>query len=90
MININKEIIEVEGENVIKVNNDKNITLFGQDLIDIILKADQSLGELKKYFLILKLTILSLKDSFSFVAFFNPHSMVNTSKIELCKFFSLT
>ena len=31
-------------EDVIQVNNDKNIELFGQDLIDIALEAGRSVG----------------------------------------------
>lgn len=44
-------------EDIMKVNNDKNIVLLDQDNINIFLGADQCVGKPKKYYLVLEVTI---------------------------------
>lgn len=59
-----------ENQNIIPINNDKYIKFLGQNIIDITLKADQSIKKVEKYYLILKLFILSQKNRLLFIAFF--------------------
>ena len=82
IFNINKNIIEI--------NDDKNIELLGQDLIDINLKTDRCVGKLQKYYLVLKVVVLSLKTRLLFIAFFYPHPIVSTCEVKLDKLFGLT
>ena len=56
-------------QNIIKVNNDKNVNFFYSDFFDIALKLGKSVKKSKKYKLILKIAILHLKNSFSFFTF---------------------
>ena len=77
-------------EDIISINNNKNIKLLGQDLIDITLKTGQCVEEPKKYYLVLKVAIFSLKDRFPFIALFYPHLMVSTCEIKLGELFGLT
>ena len=76
-------------ENIIKINNNKNVKLLGQDLIDVTLKGGQYIGEPKKYYLVFKVAVSSLKSCFPSIAFFNPHPMVSTRKIKFDEFFGL-
>ena len=77
-------------KNIIWINNDKNIKLFGQDLIDIILKTGRYVGKPKKYYLVLKVAILSLEGRLPFIALFYPQPIVNTCEIKFGKLFGLT
>ena len=74
-------------KNIIYINNDKNIKILKQDLINIILKTGQSVRELKRHYLVLKVTVLSLKSLFQFIAFFYHHLMVSTCEIKLDELF---
>ena len=75
--------------NIIKINNDKNIELFSHNLVNITLKASQCIEKPKMHYLILKMVILSLKSRFLFIALFNPPPMVYTCEIKLNKSFGL-
>ena len=76
-------------ENIIKINNDKNIKHLSQDLIDITFEAGQSIRKPEKYYLVLEITISSLKDCLLFINFFNPNLMMKICRIELGKLFGL-
>ena len=65
-INISLTLIFNINKHIILVKNEKDIKLFGQDLIDIILKTSQSIKKSKYYYLILKMTVFSLKVYFLF------------------------
>ena len=77
-------------ENIISINDDKNIKLFGQDLIDITLKAGQYVEEPKMHYLVLEVAISSPEGRFLFIVLVYPHPMISTSEIDLDKLFSLT
>ena len=73
------QIFDID-ENIIQINNKKNIELFDQDFINIILKTCQSIKQLKKHHLILKIAILGAKNYCLPVNFVDSHLMVGTSK----------
>ena len=77
-------------EDIIKINNDKNVDLLNQDLIYVTLEAGQYIKESEKHYLLLKMTISSLKSLLPFIALFYLYLMVNTYKIKLSKLFGLT
>ena len=77
-------------EDVIEVNNDKNIEFLGQDLINISLEADRCVGQPKKHYLVLKVAVSSLESRLPFIALFYPHFMVSTHEVELGESFCLT
>ena len=76
-------------EDIIWINDDENIKLFGQDLIDITLETGWCVGEPKRHYLVLKVAVLSLEGRFSFIALFYLHPMVSTYEIELGELFGL-
>ena len=51
-------------ENVIEINNDKDIKFFGQDLVNIALEAGQCIGQLKKHYLVLEVAVSSPESVF--------------------------
>ena len=65
-------ILDID-EDMIWANNEKDIELLGQNLNDITLEADRCIGKLKRYYLVLKVAILSLKNRFLFIALFYHH-----------------
>ena len=77
-------------EDIIYINNDKIIKLFGQDLIDISLETGRCIKKSKRHYLVLKMAVLSPKDCFSFIVLFYTYLMVSTHEIELGKLFGLT
>lgn len=56
--------------------------------MNIALKTGQSIKKTKKYYLIFKTTIESLKRRFLFIAFFNLYLIVSNCEIKLFKVFS--
>ncbi len=70
-------------EDVIEVHYHKNIELLCQDLIDIVLKHGQCVGQSKSHNLVLKVAIASPEGRLLFIAFPNPHSMISIGQIEL-------
>lgn len=58
-------------ENIIEINDNKDLKLFGQNLIDITLEIGQSVGKSEKYYLILEIVVSSLNPLFihSFLLF---------------------
>ncbi len=72
-------------ENVIELYYHKNVELFYQDLIDVILKYGRCVGQSKRHDLIFKVIIAGLEGRFPFIAFFDSHLIVGISQIELDK-----
>ena len=68
-------------EDVIKVHYYKNIELFYQYFIDVALTHGQYIGQFERHYMILKMVIAALKNHFSFIAFFDPHSIISIGKI---------
>ena len=67
-------------ENVILINDDKDVKLFNQDLIDITLETRRSI-RLERHHLILKMAIASLESRLLYVVFFDSYSMIGISEI---------
>lgn len=63
-------------QGVVPIYYSKDINFFGKDLIDIILKDGWSIKEIKRYDLIFKMAISSLKGYFSLVIFLNLYLMI--------------
>lgn len=76
-------------ENIIQINDDEDIELLGQEFVDITLKAGSCFKKPKKYYLVLEMAISSLECCLPFIAFFCPHLIVRTCKIELGKLLGL-
>ena len=72
-------------QDVVHIYYNKNIKLFNQDLIYIALEIGWYIWKPKKHNLLVKMTILGTKNCFLFIAFWNPHWMISTSEIQLCK-----
>ncbi len=70
-------------EDVIEVYYLKNVELLCQDLVNVILKRGQCIGQSKRLDLIFKVTIAGLEGCLPFLAFPDPHSMVGIGRIEL-------
>ena len=68
-------------KNVIKVINNKDVKFFGQNVIDITLKACRSIQSPKKHYMIFGIAISGIKSCFSFVAFLDPHLIIGTGEI---------
>ena len=68
-------------DDVVQVNNDKDIQLCGQDFIDITLEASRYIGETKKHDLVLKMTVLSLKNRLPFITFRDSHPMIGAGGV---------
>ena len=47
-------------KNIIKVKNGEDIKFFGQDLVNVALEAGWCVGQLKKDYLVLEVSVLSL------------------------------
>ena len=77
-------------EDVIEVNNDKNIEFLGQDHVNVALEACQGVGQPKKHYLVLKVAVSSPESRLPFIALFYPHPMVSTREIELGESFCST
>ena len=77
-------------EDIIKVNNDKNIEFLGQDLVNIALEAGRCVGQLKKHYLVLKVAVSSLESRLPFIVLFYSHLIVSTCEVELGELFCLT
>ncbi len=56
-------------ENIIEVNNNKDIKVLRQDFVDVILKHGQGVCHAKKYYLILKVAITGPENHLLLVAF---------------------
>ncbi len=70
-------------KNVIKIHYYSNVKLLCQDLIDIALEWGRGIDQSKKHYLILEMAIASPESCFLFVAFSDPHLMIDISQIKL-------
>ena len=77
-------------EDVIKVHYYNNIELLCQDLINIALKRGRYIGQSKKHHLVLEMAMVASEGCFLFIAFPNPHSMIDVGEVELDETSSLT
>lgn len=66
-------------QDIIQLHNDKNIRLFSENLINVSLKTDEGVRQVKKYDLVLKMTVSCLKCDFLFVTFANRYPVISTS-----------
>ena len=66
-------------ENVIKVYNNKDVKLFCQNLVNIILESGWYISQSKKHYLIFEIAIASYQGRFLFIAISNPYLMVGIS-----------
>ena len=76
-------------EDVIEVNNDKNIKFLDQDLVNIALEAGRCVRQPKNHYVILKMAVSSPESRLPFIAFFYPHLMVSTCEVKLDELFCL-
>ena len=72
-------------KDIIQVDNDKDIQLFGQDFIDITLEASWCIGKTKKYDLVLEMTVLDSKVRLLFLTFLDSYPMIDAGEILLGK-----
>lgn len=72
-------------DNIIQVYNHKNIKLFSQDFVNILLKYGQYISQSKKHYLVFKMIILDSKNYLSFVTLLNPYLIIGIGKIKLSK-----
>ena len=77
-------------EDIIQIHNDENMELFCKDLIDIALEYCWSVGQSKRHYLTLEVTVSGPKSSFLLISFTNSHLVVNIGEVELGKLPSLT
>ncbi len=63
-------------EDVIEIHYYKDVELLGQNLVDVILKCDRSVGQSKRHDLVVKMSVAGPEGRLPFVTFPNPHSMV--------------
>ena len=77
-------------KDIIWINNNKNIKFFDQDLIDITLETSRCIEESKRYYLVLEVAVLSLKDLFLFIALFYLHLIVSICEVKLDELFGLS
>ena len=77
-------------EDVIKVNNDKDIEFLSHDLVNVALQAGRVVGQPKRHYLVLEVAVSSPESRLPFIALFYPHPMVSTREIELGESFCST
>ena len=78
-------IISVD-EDIVQIQNNKDIKLFSKDFINIFLEACWHVCQSERHYLVLKVAVSSPERGFLFVSFADSHSIVYTGKIELGKF----
>ncbi len=74
-LNVDKDVIEVYYY--------KNVEFLCQDLVDIVLKRGQCVGQSKRHDLIFEVTITGPESCLLFIAFPDPYSMVGIGQIKL-------
>ncbi len=70
-------------EGIIEVHYHKNVELLYQDLIDIALERSRYIGQSKKHHLVFEMAIAGPEGCFPFIAFSDPHLIVDISQIKL-------
>ena len=68
-------------QDVLLVDDDKDVKLLGQDFIDVALEGGRSIGETKRHNLVLKVTIPGLKSRLLLITFSYLHSMIFVRQI---------
>src|SRR5271170_8005748 len=77
-----------EDEDIIKINDAKDIEEFTKTIVSISLKRCRGVSETEGHNEIFKVTIASTEGSFVFIAFCNPQLIVRICHIEARKVFS--
>ena len=72
-------------KDIIQIHNNKDIKRFRKDLIDIALEYCRNVGQFKKYYLILEMTVSSPESSFLLISFVNSHPMIGIGEVKLGK-----
>ncbi len=72
-------------QDIVQVHYNEDIQLFNKNLVDVALKAGGYVQQAKGHYLVLELAVSGAEGRFLLVTFSNPHSMVNTSEIQLSK-----
>ena len=70
-------------EDVIKVHYYKNVKLFCQNLVDIVLERGRCVNQSKRHHLVLEIAIASFEGRLLFIAFLNLYLMVGIGQIKL-------
>ncbi len=70
-------------EDVIEIYYYEDVELLGQDLVDVTLKRGRCVGQSERHNLVLEMAVAGLEGRLLFVAFSDPHSMVDVGQIEL-------
>ena len=89
-INVSLAWVLGVNEDVIEVNNDKDIEFLGQGLVNVALEAGRGVGQPKTHYLVLKVAVSSLESRLQFIALFYPHPMVSTCDVKLGESFCST
>ena len=77
-------------EDVIQVNNNKDIKFFGQNLIDVALEAGRSVEKTKTHHLIFEVAVSNSEGDLPLIAFSYPHLVVSTGQVQLSELLSPT
>ena len=77
-------------QNVIWIDNDKNVQFLGKNFVNVTLGASWSVGKAKGHDLIFKVAILDVEPGFPLVTLLNSHSMIGIDEIQLGKPLSTT
>ena len=77
-------------QNVIKEHNDENNKLFSYDFVDVALEAGGSVGKIKKYDLVLEITVPRLEGCFPFVPLPNSYLIIFIYQFQLSKILDIT
>ncbi len=72
-------------QDIVQVYYNKDIKLFSENLIDVVLKADGCVRQAKEHYLVLKVAVSGMKGCLLLITFSNLCLMVNTSEIQLGK-----
>ena len=72
-------------EDINQIHNVKDIEFFRKNLIDVALECCLSVGQSKRYYLILKVTISGPESSLSLISFANSYPVIGTGEVELDK-----
>lgn len=83
MHNLNVLLIKILDiyQNIVQIYNNKNVQLFSKNLVVLSLKASWCVKKSEKYFLVLKIAISGLKNTFLFIIFSISHLMIDIDQI---------
>ena len=87
---LNIRLAQISGidQYIIQIYDNKNISFFSQNLINVSLECSRSIRKAKRYDLILKMAIAGLEGCFLFVIFTNLYLVISISEIQLDEFLS--